>query len=102
VNRAQLLLRTLGSAAVLGAALYAGDFAVLRVRSMRATPNWPLESTTRTRVLAIPMKNGKYDYQIDAQQPVETVTCVHALFPHGGSNPCWYVKPRLNQPIPVN
>ena len=86
---------------MLAASVYAGDYLVLRVRMLRATPSEPFELMTRTRVLAIPQKNGKYDYQIDQAQPVEVLTCVHALFPHYGDQPCWYLKPRLNQPIPV-
>ena len=37
----------------------------------------------------------------DALNPEQTVTCVHSLFPHNGYSPCWYVKPRINQPIPL-
>jgi len=81
--------------------IYAVDVLVLRIRAMHATPTMPFETMTRTRVLAIPKKNGKYEYQIDQLQPAETLTCVHSLFPHYGDKPCWYVKPRLNQPIPV-
>jgi len=61
----------------------------------------PFETMIRTRVLAIRKKNGKYEYQIDQLQPAETLTCAHSIFPHYGDKPCWYVKPRLNQPIPV-
>jgi len=75
---------------------------VLRVRMLRATPSSPFESMIRTRILAIAQKGGKTDYQIDQVQPVETLTCVHALFPHYGDQPCWYLKPRLNQPITIN
>lgn len=57
---------------------------------------------TRTRLLAIPKKNGKYDFQIDELQPTEALTCVHALFPHYGDKPCWYLKPRLNRPIAID
>ena len=53
------------------------------------------------RVLAIPEKSGKTEYEVDAQNPEQTITCVHALFPHRGYSPCWYVKPRINQPIPM-
>jgi len=67
-----------------------------------ATPSRPFETMARTRVLAIPKKNGKYEYQIDQLQPTEMLTCVHALFPHHGDSPCWYLKPRINLPIPVD
>jgi len=81
--------------------IYAADYLVLRIRAMHATPTMPFETMPRTRVLAIPKKNGKYEYQIDQLEPSETLTCVHSLFPHYGDKPCWYVKPRLNQPIPI-
>jgi hypothetical protein len=68
---------------------------------VRPRPNDPFETLTRTRVLAIPEKNGKVEFQIDAQKPVETLTCVHSLFPHFGDTPCWYLKPRINNPIPM-
>ena len=81
---------------------YACDYLYLRVRMLRPTQSNPFESMSRARVLAIPQKNGKLDYQIDQTQPVETLTCVHSLFPHYGDAPCWYLKPRLNQPIPIS
>ena len=102
MTRSQILERILGI--LLGAAvlLYTADYLYLRYRMLHASPTSPFESLTRTRVLAIPQKNGKFDYQIDQTLPVETLTCVHTLFPHYGDQPCWYVKPRLNQPIPVS
>lgn len=99
---AQILKRILAGLAVALIAIYAGDYGYLRVRMLHRTPTEPLESMTRTRVLAIPQKSGKFDYQIDQTQPVETLTCVHSIFPHYGDQPCWYLKPRLNQPIPVS
>lgn len=82
--------------------LFVLDYAYVRIRMIRHKPADPLETMTRTRVLAILQKNGKYDYQVDAVTPVESVTCVHSLFPHFGDQPCWYLKPRLNQPIPIS
>ena len=78
---------------------YAGDFLWFRVRLSHPKPVDPLESWTVPRVLAIPEKGGKTSYEIDQQNPVRTITCVHSLFPQGGASPCWYVKPRANQPI---
>lgn len=80
---------------------YVGDYFWFRVRMIHPKPADPLESMKALRVLAIPEKGGKTSYEIDQQNPEQTVTCVHSLFPHGGSSPCWYVKPRLNQPIPM-
>jgi hypothetical protein len=83
------------------AVLYLGDFASLRIRMLHPKPADPFESMTTLRVLAIPEKNGKTSYEIDQQNPQQTITCVHSLFPHSGNSPCWYVKPRINQPIPM-
>ncbi len=80
---------------------YVGDYLFLRVRMIRPKRADPLESLTATRILAIPEKNGKISYEIDARNPELTVTCVHSLFPHYGYRPCWYLKPRMNRPIPM-
>jgi hypothetical protein len=102
VTRSQIAARAVASLLALIVCVYVMDYLVLRVRILRATPSSPFESMTRTRILAIAQKGGKTDYQIDQVQPVETLTCVHALFPHDGDQPCWYLKPRLNQPIQIN
>lgn len=98
----QILKRILAGLVIAFLAVYASDYFYLRIRMVHRTPTNPFESMTRTRVLAIPQKSGKFDYQIDETQPVETLTCVHSLFPHYGDQPCWYLKPRLNQPIPIS
>ena len=102
VQRVPILQRILAGLVGLVVLVYAADYVYLRIRMRHPTLTNPFESVTRTRVLAIPQKNGKFDYQIDQTQPVETLTCVHALFPHYGDQPCWYLKPRLNRPIPVS
>jgi hypothetical protein len=83
------------------ALVYAADSLYVRVRMMHPMPADPFESLQSLRVLAIPEKNGKTEYEVDPQNPDQTVTCVHSLFPHSGYSPCWYVKPRINQPIPM-
>ncbi len=80
---------------------YFGDYLFLRLRMLHPKPADPFESLKTLRVLAIPEKNGKTEYEVDAQNPEQTVTCVHSLFPHMDYSPCWYVKPKLNQPIPM-
>ena len=90
----------IGAATVL-AVLYLGDYLSVRVRMFHPKPADPFESITTLRVLAIPEKNGKTSYEIDQQNPQQNITCVHSLFPHSGYSPCWYVKPRINQPIPM-
>jgi hypothetical protein len=80
---------------------YAGDSLWFRMRMIHPKPAAPLEFFTVPRVLAIPEKGNKTGYEIDQQNPEQTVTCTHSMFPHAGYRPCWYVKPRLNQPIPI-
>jgi hypothetical protein len=93
--------RILVAAVSLLALVYSGDYLFVRIRMMHPKPADPFESIKNLRVLAIPEKNGKTEYEVDAQNPEQTVTCVHSLFPHSGFSPCWYVKPRINQPIPM-
>ena len=81
--------------------LFTGDYLSVRIRAIHPKPTDPFESIKSLRVLAIPEKNGKTEYEVDALNPEQTVTCVHSLFPHMGYSPCWYVKPRINQPIPM-
>jgi hypothetical protein len=101
VKASILAKRVLISAVVLVGLVYCGDYASLRIRMMHPKPTDPFETNTTMRILAIPEKNGKTEYTPDVQNPQQTVTCVHSLFPHAGYGPCWYVKPRLNRPIPM-
>ena len=80
---------------------YGGDYLYVRFRAIHPKPADPFETIKAPRVLAIPKKNGKTSYELDILNPQQTVTCVHSLFPHYGHSPCWYVKPRINQPIPM-
>jgi hypothetical protein len=58
-------------------------------------------SVHRIRLLAIPAKANKVEYQIDSVRPEEDVPCSHSLFPQGGNRPCWYVAKHANDPIPM-
>lgn len=80
---------------------YSVDYFSVRIRMSHPKPADPIESLTSLRILAIPEKNGKTEFQVDVQNPEQTVVCVHSLFPHFGHSPCWYAKPRINQPIPM-
>ena len=97
----RLVQRTLVLPIAVLALTYAGDYLCFRVRLIHPKPADPIESFTGPRILAIPEKGGKTSYEIDQQSPEQTVTCVHSLFPHGSFAPCWYVRPRVNQPIPM-
>jgi hypothetical protein len=79
-------------AAVLAAMVYAGDYAVFRFRV--ATNRNPYGSVTVDRVYAVPQKNGKTEFLFDPPAPQ---TCVHALFPHQGYSPCWYLSKHTEQ-----
>ena len=81
--------------------VFCGDYLFVRVRLLHPKPTDPFETLKTPRVLAIPEKNGKTEYELDAQNPEQTVTCVHALFPHSGYSPCWYVKPKISRPFPI-
>jgi len=96
-----LAKRVLLSVVLVLGLLYGNDFLYVRIRMLHPKPADPFESLKTLRILAIPEKNGKIEYEADAQYPEQTVTCVHSLFPHYGYSPCWYVKPRINQPIPM-
>lgn len=90
-------------ALVLAAALlYAGDYLSVRTRMMHPRPNDPFETITALRVLAIGEKGGKTEYALDQVQPQQTAVCVHSLFPHAGDPPCWYLKRKFAQPIPMS
>ena len=63
---------------------YVGDALVLRYRIGRGGA---LE--TMTVYLATRLKSGKLEVFTDRPQ---TEVCAHALFPHFGYRPCWYVR----------
>jgi hypothetical protein len=88
-------------AALAIALVYAGDFLYVRLRLFHSKPTDPFESITAPRLLAIPEKGNKTSYEIDQQNPTQTLVCVHSLFPHYGNQPCWYLKKKIEQPIPM-
>jgi hypothetical protein len=85
----------------LAAMVYAGDYALVRLRAAYPRVGNAFDSVQVVRLLAIPLKNGRVDYQLDALQPEATVTCVRSLFPHLGYQPCWYVRRQSQKPIPM-
>ena len=70
--------------------LYLADYLALRLRRQ------PLGSVTIQRYDAIAQKNGKTEF--DFEDPI-TQTCVHSLFPHMASQPCWYLSRHSEQRI---
>jgi hypothetical protein len=97
----KLLKRILFGAAVALVIVYGVDFAWVRWRARHATATQPYETLSAPRVYAISEKGNKTEYQLDVDNPVQTVTCVHALFPHDGYAPCWQVARTLHQTIPM-
>jgi hypothetical protein len=81
--------------------LYLGDTLSVRLRNLHPHPNDPFESLSGPRILAIPENSGKIAYEPDVQQPSQTITCVHSLFPHSGYSTCWYVRKQMQQPVPM-
>jgi len=97
----QLFERLVIGLALTIALVYAGDYIYLRARMIHPTPTVPFESITAPRILAIQEKNNRVSYQTDEQNPMQTFVCVHSLFPHYGNQPCWYLKKKIDQPIPM-
>lgn len=90
-----------GAVIVLLVLVYAGDD--IRVRWKMAHPKSgdAFGTVQMERLYAIPQKNGKIEYEFDAVQPEVTTPCVHALFPHMGETPCWYLQRNSQKPIPM-
>jgi hypothetical protein len=83
------------------ALLYSGDYVVVRSRAAFPRLGSAYDSVQVVRLYAIPLKNGRTEYELDARQPEVTLTCVRALFPHLGYNPCWYLRRNSQKPIPM-
>ena len=101
-----IAIRRLAERILIGIALavalvYVGDSISVGMRMRRATASDPYETVTALRILAIADKGNKTEYTIDQVQPQQTAECVHALFPHNGDLPCWYLKRKFAQPIPM-
>ena len=93
---------TLTSAVALFLAIYAIDYLSVRIRMRHPKPDDPLETVTALRILAISEKGNKTEFMVDPAQPQQTAVCVHSLFPHLGDAPCWHLKKKLAQPIPMS
>jgi len=81
-------LRVLVTVAAITLVAYAVDWIVYHARGS------PQSSVAVSRLLAIPLKGQKteFDYLGTANVP-----CAVALFPHGGEDPCWYLRRNRNQ-----
>jgi hypothetical protein len=73
------------TAALLLAALYAGDYIWLRIRVSHPQAGQAFGAVQF--YWATPIKGGKDEIFFDQPQ---TETCTRSLFPHLGFRPCWY------------
>jgi hypothetical protein len=96
---ARLIFVVVASLTVLFFVIYAVDLTWYHVRLAAPRLGAANSSVHRVRLLAIPDKGNKTEYQIDAVQPEEDVPCSRTLFPHRGLNPCWYVSRHAKDPI---
>ena len=82
-----------GSLVLLVAALagYLGDAVVLQVRLRHGTAYRVIQVD---QFLSTPLKGQKEEYDFTGQVPV---TCVRAIFPQLGSQPCWWVERHRSQ-----
>jgi len=71
---------------------YAADYAVFRYRL--SSNRRPFGQVTVTTYDAVAQKNGKTEYIFN---PPEAQTCVNALFPRAGYQPCWYLQRHTEQ-----
>ena len=77
------------------------DYVVLRAKIMFPKLGAATGTVQMTRLYAIAQKNGRVEYELDANQPEVTMPCTHSLFPHMGNSPCWYLQQNATKPIPV-
>jgi hypothetical protein len=93
--------RSVGGIVVAVVAVFIVDYAVLRAKLMFPKLGVATGTVQMQRLYAIPQKNGRVEYELDANRPEVTTPCVHSLFPHMGSSPCWYLQQNATKPIPV-
>ncbi len=91
-------IRIIYASIMLLAVAYGYDYASVRLRMSAQKPGDPFDVVTYPRLLAIPLKGNKIDYELDAQSPMESDPCVHSMFPHYGYTPCWYVLRKSKSP----
>jgi hypothetical protein len=91
----RLLAITVVSVLALAVLAYVIDYAVFRYRV--ASSRNPYGQVTINSYDAVGEKSGKTEFIFN---PPENQTCVHALFPQAGYEPCWYLQshsePRTN------
>jgi hypothetical protein len=86
VDVKKILIGTMTVAVVLLAAVYCGDWILLRIRITRSSG---YGSVTVRQYYAINEKNSRTEYVYGS---TEDQTCVNSLFGHQGLLPCWYLR----------
>ena len=76
--------------------LFAADYLSLRFRVPGNRPQ--LGSVTVHRFYRTALKNGRSDIQYDGDYAYD---CVHAIFPHFGDKPCWYLGRKTEEWIDI-
>jgi len=98
---ARLIFRSVAAFTLLFFIIYAVDLTWYHIRLAAPRFGAPNSSVHRIRLLAIPDKASKTEFQLDAVTPEEDVTCARTIFPHAQRNPCWYVSHHAKDPIPM-
>jgi hypothetical protein len=78
------------------AVVFVLDWAVFEFRVV--TKRNPYGTVTVDHYYAVGEKGGKTEFIFD---PPQAQTCVHALFPHAGYSPCWYLDRHPEQKTDV-
>ncbi len=71
--------------------LWCGDWAVWHLRVRRGTA---YSSVQVTQLLLTPLKNHRIKAE---EQGTLNQSCVRALFPHDGEDPCWWLRRHATQ-----
>ena len=80
---------------LLFACLYAGDYAVLRVRMAR---NTAYDSVNVREYYVIQEKNNRVEYVFKSAQDE---SCGRSIFGHAGLTPCWYLRKHPEQQVNI-
>lgn len=87
-----LWFRLLLIVAVLLLLIYVGDYISLVYRIPNGREQFG--SVQVDKSFAVKLKDQKTEYMFE---PPQTEQCVHSLFPHFGSAPCWYLERHAEQ-----
>lgn len=87
-------MRVAAGLLMLLAVVYSGDYLSVQYRIPHHRE--PLGSVVVNPYLAIAQKNNRVEF---VPEDPQTVTCVNALFPRFGYQPCWWVRRHTDQRI---